>query len=80
MPCTIAVYIVGIYLILYCVAFPHHYRMDTKDSCEKVIGALNGALLHGGKEPLMIKFADSSNKKKLSQSKTLFVSNVPISG
>lgn len=46
-------------------------RMDNKESCDKVIGALNGVLLHGGKDPLTIKFADSTNKKKQSQSKSL---------
>ena len=53
-------------------------RMDTKESCEKVIGALNGALLHGGKEPLTIKFADSSNKRKQTQSKSLVINNMSM--
>ncbi len=48
-------------------------RMETKESCDKVIDMLNGVMLPGSKEPLMIKFADSSNKKKQSQSKSLRV-------
>ncbi len=48
-------------------------RMETKESCDKVIDMLNGVMLPGSKEPLMIKFADSSNKKKQSQSKCVLV-------
>ncbi|XP_064401848.1 RNA-binding motif, single-stranded-interacting protein 2-like isoform X2 [Halichondria panicea] len=44
-------------------------RMETKESCDKVIEMLNGVMLPGSKEPLMIKFADSSNKKKQSQNR-----------
>lgn len=40
-------------------------RMDTKDKCERIIQALNGTMLTGAKEPLLIKFADGGSKKRL---------------
>ncbi len=42
--------------------------MESKEACDNVIEMLNGVMLAGSKEPLMIKFADSSNKKKIGQS------------
>ena len=38
--------------------------MDTKDKCEKIIQALNGTMINGAKDPLLIKFADGGPKNK----------------
>lgn len=42
--------------------------MDTKDKCEKIIQALNGTIINGAKDPLLIKFADGGPKKRLHKS------------
>lgn len=39
-------------------------RMETKEKCEQIIQLFNGAKIPGGKEPLLVKFADGGNKKK----------------
>ena len=39
-------------------------RLDCKENCEKAIEILNGTMLTGGTEPLMVKFADSGGSKK----------------
>ena len=39
-------------------------RMENKEVCEKIIHSLNKKMLPGSTEPLLIKFADSGNKKK----------------
>lgn len=38
-------------------------RMENKEKCEEIIMRFNGKSL-GGKEPLLVKFADGGNKKK----------------
>lgn len=38
--------------------------METREMCDKIIYSLNKKVLPGGQEPLLIKFADSGNKKK----------------
>lgn len=39
-------------------------RMDSKEVCERIIETFNGKALAGCPEPLIVKFADSANKKK----------------
>lgn len=38
--------------------------MESKEKCEQIIQIFNGKALHGGKDPLLVKFADGGNKKK----------------
>jgi hypothetical protein len=38
--------------------------MESKEKCEQIIQMFNGKALHGGKDPLLVKFADGGNKKK----------------
>lgn len=40
------------------------YRMDSKEKCEQIIQMFNGNPLPGSKEPLLVKFADSGQKKR----------------
>lgn len=40
-------------------------RMENKEKCEKIIQFYNGNTIQGCKEPLLVKFADGGNKKKL---------------
>ncbi|XP_019872248.2 RNA-binding motif, single-stranded-interacting protein 2 isoform X2 [Aethina tumida] len=40
-------------------------RMESKERCEQIIHAMNGSICGGGKEPLLVKFADGGNKKKV---------------
>ncbi|KAK7477967.1 hypothetical protein BaRGS_00030796, partial [Batillaria attramentaria] len=49
-----------------CVGFA---RMESKDKCEQIINAFNSKLISGCTEPLLVKFADSGNKKKNQQQK-----------
>ncbi len=72
-----------VYIIIYSILVHTLYdpsplslrpiRMETKESCDKVIDMLNGVMLPGSKKPLVIKFADSSHMKKQSQSKRVLV-------
>ncbi|XP_053204247.1 RNA-binding motif, single-stranded-interacting protein 2-like isoform X2 [Panonychus citri] len=39
-------------------------RMESKEKCDMIIQGFNGKILAGGKEPLLVKFADGGNKKK----------------
>jgi len=39
-------------------------RMETREMCEKIIHSMNKKSLPASQEPLLIKFADSGNKKK----------------
>ncbi|XP_063233084.1 protein alan shepard isoform X2 [Bacillus rossius redtenbacheri] len=39
-------------------------RMDSKERCEHIITMLNGKMIPGSKEPLLVKFADGGNKKR----------------
>ncbi|XP_075592244.1 uncharacterized protein LOC124499479 isoform X6 [Dermatophagoides farinae] len=39
-------------------------RMESKEKCESIINILNGKLLPGGKDTLLVKFADGGSKKK----------------
>ncbi|XP_033221532.1 protein alan shepard isoform X2 [Belonocnema kinseyi] len=39
-------------------------RMESKEKCEQIIQMFNGKALQGGKDPLLVKFADGGNKKK----------------
>lgn len=39
-------------------------RMETKEKCDSIISLLNGKLLPGSKDTLLVKFADGGNKKK----------------
>uniref|UniRef100_A0A0B6ZXY6 RRM domain-containing protein n=1 Tax=Arion vulgaris TaxID=1028688 RepID=A0A0B6ZXY6_9EUPU len=41
-------------------------RMESKDKCDQVINAFNNKILPGSMEPMLVKFADSGNKKKTS--------------
>src|SRR6185437_1190336 len=45
-------------------------RMESKEKCEAIISIFNGKLLPSCKEPLLVKFADGGNKKKLTGYKT----------
>lgn len=38
--------------------------MESKEKCEQIIQMFNGKALHGGKDPLLVKFADGGSKKK----------------
>lgn len=40
------------------------FRMDSKEKCEQIIQMFNGNPLPGSKEPLLVKFADSGQKKR----------------
>lgn len=40
-------------------------RMENKEKCEKIIQYFNGKTIQGCKEPLLVKFADGGNKKKI---------------
>ncbi|XP_055859506.1 RNA-binding motif, single-stranded-interacting protein 1-like isoform X7 [Biomphalaria glabrata] len=39
-------------------------RMESKEKCDQIINAFNNKMLPGSTEPLLVKFADSGNKKK----------------
>lgn len=39
-------------------------RMENKEKCDQIINAFNNKMLPGCTEPLLVKFADSGNKKK----------------
>ncbi|XP_015781970.1 RNA-binding motif, single-stranded-interacting protein 2 isoform X2 [Tetranychus urticae] len=39
-------------------------RMESKEKCDMIIQHFNGKIIAGGKEPLLVKFADGGNKKK----------------
>ncbi|XP_035825495.1 RNA-binding motif, single-stranded-interacting protein 1 [Aplysia californica] len=39
-------------------------RMESKEKCDQIINAFNNKMLPGCTEPLLVKFADSGNKKK----------------
>lgn len=39
-------------------------RMETKEQCDTIIATLNGQVMKGSKEPLLVKFADGANKKR----------------
>lgn len=39
--------------------------MESKEKCEFIIQQFNGNTLAGSKDPLLVKFADGGNKKKL---------------
>jgi hypothetical protein len=41
-------------------------RMESKEKCDQIINAFNNKMLPGSTEPLLVKFADSGNKKKSS--------------
>lgn len=38
--------------------------MESKEKCETIISMLNGKLLSGSKDMLLVKFADGGSKKK----------------
>ena len=38
------------------------FRMESRDKCEQIIEHLNGRPCKGGKEPLLVKFADGKKK------------------
>jgi len=40
-------------------------RMESKEKCDMIIQKFNGQLIPGCKEPLLVKFADGGNKKKI---------------
>ncbi|KAJ0176647.1 hypothetical protein K1T71_007826 [Dendrolimus kikuchii] len=40
-------------------------RMESREKCEQIIQMFNGNPIPGAKEPLLVKFADGGNKKKL---------------
>jgi len=40
-------------------------RMETKEQCDSIIASLNGQILKGSKEPLLVKFADGASKKRI---------------
>lgn len=44
-----------------CVGFA---RMESKDRCDTIIQVLNGKIIQGCRQPLLVKFADGGNKKK----------------
>ncbi|XP_025093541.1 RNA-binding motif, single-stranded-interacting protein 1-like isoform X4 [Pomacea canaliculata] len=52
-----------------CVGFA---RMESRDKCEQIINAFNSKLIAGCTEPLLVKFADSGNKKKNQLQQKLF--------
>lgn len=39
-------------------------RMETKEQCDSIIASLNGKVIKGSSEPLLVKFADGANKKR----------------
>lgn len=39
-------------------------RMETKEQCDSIIATLNGQIIKGSKEPLLVKFADGASKKR----------------
>lgn len=39
-------------------------RMETKEQCDAIIASLNGQVVKGSKEPLLVKFADGASKKR----------------
>ena len=39
-------------------------RMKTTENCEQIIQAFNKKMIPGCREPLLVKFADSANKKR----------------
>lgn len=39
-------------------------RMKSKEQCDEIITQLNGRVLKGAKEPLLVKFADGANKRR----------------
>lgn len=39
-------------------------RMETKEQCDSIIASLNGQVIKGSKEPLLVKFADGASKKR----------------
>ncbi|XP_070212771.1 RNA-binding motif, single-stranded-interacting protein 2-like isoform X4 [Littorina saxatilis] len=53
-----------------CVGFA---RMENKDKCGAIIDAFNNKMLTGCSEPLLVKYADSGNKKKSQQQKLMQV-------
>lgn len=40
-------------------------RMETKEQCDSIIASLNGQIVKGSKEPLLVKFADGASKKRV---------------
>ena len=38
--------------------------MESKEKCDSIISLLNGKMLPGCKDTLLVKFADGGNKKK----------------
>ena len=38
--------------------------MESREKCELIIQIFNKKMLRGAKEPLLVKFADSGNKKR----------------
>ena len=40
------------------------YSMETKEKCDAIINLLNGKMLPGSKDTLLVKFADGGSKKK----------------
>lgn len=40
-------------------------RMETKEQCDAIIAELNGQVVKGSKEPLLVKFADGASKKRV---------------
>lgn len=40
-------------------------RMETKEQCDTIIASLNGQVVKGSKEPLLVKFADGASKKRV---------------
>lgn len=40
-------------------------RMETKEQCDAIIASLNGQIIKGSKEPLLVKFADGASKKRV---------------
>lgn len=40
-------------------------RMESKEKCEQIIQMFNGNQINGCKEPLLVKFADGGNKKRV---------------
>ncbi|CAB0005005.1 unnamed protein product [Nesidiocoris tenuis] len=43
-------------------------RMETKEKCEQIIQVFNGKTLQGSKDPLLVKFADGGQKKRIYRS------------
>ncbi|UYV60543.1 K02A2.6-like [Cordylochernes scorpioides] len=53
---------------LQCSVLPMEASSLLRPSCERIISKFNGKQLAGGKEPLLVKFADGSSKKKAAAS------------